>query len=807
MPPSSSSRPFVFDSFGGEVSYPGNQQSVPVGKSPACQNVQFQAGRVSSRPGLTSVGTLTGRIATLKEWVSLDLLTRRLLAFTDAGTLYKESPVSSYGFVSVATEIVEAAVAATLRMNSVTAFGRECMAFSSNGKAAAYPLQFDDTNLDPIAPCGPGTAPAIAAAGAGSIQAGAHSARICYLTRTGFLTAPGPPGSFTFSGTTGAQVNNLPIGPSYVVARVIIFTPECSNDYFYLPNTFMVVADNTSTTSPIIDFVDGVLVSGVKVLVLDDPQTDRGGLIELPAQASLGMYGGRLVGTGERATFTRNRDVGLLNLSFRGGFFGNAPSGWTELVAGESSAAAINGVSGGALKITGDGVGQRGCIENNAFPKAQLPPGVDIYARVRAKKSAAATGSVFLYFSASGVPAATIAAGYQLNASALSSSEWRVLEGVVLLASANNLSPTSTFRVTGGAGADKLNNGEWIALTIELFQVNQGVAPSRARISRAQAIEEFDGLRGFCLVNQNDGQGLVGPGFQIGAYYYFTKDRSLYAVRDDGFSDPVDWPVNRISQTVGALSAKSVAVGDNWVAIASRAGLYLFNGSSLQKISQQMQPTWDRINMQYRHTVEVKVDVEQRRILVAVPLDGATTPTTTLTFEWDATPTDNDFNRWFIADGAGILTMEWTERANGTRVLVMGTDHATGKILLLDDAAHQDYGLAIDNRYRFAFVGGVGGRRLFDYWIGNVQGAGSFSVTPISPDASTSTQGGGGGQTAAPAFQTLEAAPNKDLEYTLDTTAERMAVEVQTNAVDAWFGMQKAALFAQDAPYNPTRGR
>ncbi len=815
MPAVPESRPVAFEQFGGEYTSSGNVQNIPPGKSPACQNVQFSAVLVSSRPGLTSRATLAGKIVSLKEFVSLDLATRRILAFTDAGTLWKET--TAWTFASVSSLIVESAVAANTKMNSVTAYGREFMGFGTNGNVGvSRPLQFDDVNLDPVAPCGPGIAPTVSAPIAGSIQAGVHSIRVSFITRSGYITQPSPAVSFTFGAATAARVAAIPTGPAYVVGRIVSFTPECSADYYYLAGTTMVINDNTTTTVDI-DFADSALVNGVRLSTLDDPTTDRQALIELPAQAAFGFYNGRILATGERAAFIKNRDIGLLNGSFGGGFIGNVPNGWTQLVTGGAKAAGITGQVGDAFQVTGNAGGtQAGAIQNKAFLAPFIPPGVAIGIRVRMAKSAAAiVGDMYFYVadSAAANGSTGVGAGFLVQASQLVSTEWRWFSGTLISAVNNTLATTHTLRISGGGtgfqGTAITNTGILYVDDVELYPIVGDTSASRVRVSRAQSPEEFDGLTGFLNVGVGDGQRINGAGFQIGSHYYFTKDRSLYSVRDDGSSEPADWPVTRISETVGTLSPNGVGRGDNWVAIASRNGLWYFNGAQLVKLSEDNLPTWQSINWLYAHLITVKVDTEQERILVSAPTGANTTPSTILIFEYTRSPlAGTEFNRWSTSDTAAFHSMEWSERSDATRVLLLGTDHAAnGKLLQLDDSSHQDYGLAINSKYRLPYVGGSTGRNLFDKVSANVRGSGTLTIVPYGPDGLTSMQPGGGVLTAAPLTRTLAASPTQDIEWGFDSRGERLSLEFQTNAVGAWFGLQKVAILGKPEPGGSYRER
>ena len=103
-------------------------------------------------------------------------------------------------------------------------------------------------------------------------------------------------------------------------------------------------------------------------------------------------------------------------------------------------------------------------------------------------------------------------------------------------------------------------------------------------------------------IAENNGQGLRAA-FTLRNNLYFVKERSLYVTATDGVNEPALWQVEEVSNQVGTPSAHGVGIGEEWVVIAGRSGLYYFDGSEPMKLSQEIQPTWDAINWAVRADV------------------------------------------------------------------------------------------------------------------------------------------------------------------------------------------------------------
>jgi hypothetical protein len=70
--------------------------------------------------------------------------------------------------------------------------------------------------------------------------------------------------------------------------------------------------------------------------------------------------------------------------------------------------------------------------------------------------------------------------------------------------------------------------------------------------------------------------------------------------------------------------------------VADEAGLYLFEGGSYpsRPVSYWQQPDWQRINFAQKTKIFVSDDKANQRVTVLAPLDGATSPTHELTWDY-----------------------------------------------------------------------------------------------------------------------------------------------------------------------------
>jgi hypothetical protein len=341
---------------------------------------------------------------------------------------------------------------------------------------------------------------------------------------------------------------------------------------------------------------------------------------------------------------------------------------------------------------------------------------------------------------------------------------------------------------------------------IEVFPTNAGQNPSLVRGSSTESPESYDGVSGIMNIAENNGQGLRAA-FTLRNNLYFVKERSLYVTATDGINEPALWQVEEVSNQVGTTSPHGVGIGEEWVVIAGRSGLYLFDGSEPVKLSQEIQPTWDSINWQYGQTIWVQVDTQHKRILVGVPMGSATQPNQILMLDYTegfgdplvamltAPERSRKWAPWMIAaNSCGLI-----ERSNGEALIFLGSNNSTGKIYSPTVGAFSDDGAAINSFYSTAYLAatGLSGRNLFGYMTAYVKGSGTLALTSLSPGDVVSTPLGN---------WTLAAPASRDMEQFTNVLSERVSYQVGTNAVGAWFSLTKLVPWAKPDPFAIVRG-
>jgi hypothetical protein len=668
------------------------------------------------------------------------------------------------------------------------------------------------------------------AAAAGNVDTGVHQVAVIFKTRQGYLSKPGPSATWTASGGKRAIVSNIPTGPSNIVARILCFTGAGGASFFYVAaggtlfSGNMIINDNT-TTSLALDFSDAILLAGTNV-------DDLFRLIELGDCAGVIDYSQRLFWWGER-----NKLDNFVNLGFDGGFTGpvlpHYPLGWTpDPVFAPGGTDEENFVVwGAAYSIVGNGTtATRGLITQGAVQDALGAPLIQANTAytVRARcaiNSTLTQGTLHIHlFSASGGINTT---GLQLTAAQLTTTYAEY--SAQLTAPLTSIPSDLVLRVY--ADGTPTLNGQFYIDCIEIAPTAQPVNSSLIRASRVEDPESYDGIDGLLTIAENNGQA-IRAAFKLRERLYFVKEHSLYATQDDGTNEPALWSIAEISRRLGTPSVHGVGIGEDWVVIAHRTGLYIFNGGEPVKISQEIQPTWNQINWQYGQTLWVTVDTKERRIFVGAPFGSATSPNKILMLDYrdldtfddiagrppinitytgrkTATDKTRKWSPWTIAANSAAQI----ERSDGTALVVMGGGvpgvgggGATGKVYQLNSAQLSDDGAAIPSYYTTHYFPerpveqslNLGAhRKLFSYLTMYVEGAGSLALTSF-----VDTAGAPQAQQSLP----LSSPAVKDLELPINILGERVAFQVSTNQSGAWFRLQRFIPSLRIDPWSPVRG-
>jgi len=651
---------------------------------------------------------------------------------------------------------------------------------------------------------------------AGNISPGVHQVTVLFQTRQGYITAPAPPGQWTAAGGRRAVITNIPVGPSNVVARILAFTGASGANLYYVPST-MVLADNVST-SLTVDFSDASLLAAQNI----DQQFK---LLELGECAGVTSYASRLFWWGER-----NKQSNWLNLTFDGGWDASGsgrPLGWQRDFTFGAGAQheATDAVWGDSYRIVADGAtATRGLITQSAVadylavPRLSANTGYSVRARVK-RSSGLAQGTLHIHlFSAS---AAINTTGLVVSAASASTS-WA--EYMAELTPPLPAIPSDLLLRVYAGDTPSPSGESFLVDNIEIFPAADPVSGSVVRASRVESPESYDGVNGFLSIEEEDGQ-QVRAAFTLRGNLYFVKDRSLHSTADDGVNEPSLWAITPVSQRIGTPSVQGADVGDDFAVIAGRDGLYLFTGGEPQKLSTEIQPTWDGINWASGQTLWVRVDQQAKRILVGVPFGTATQPNAILVLDYRDgfdPPVRTSLSGRIVAPAQARRWTVWNiaanccalaERADGTAKLFLGSNAAlapaSGKIYQLTPGATDDDGAAIASSYATAFLSGSDlantppvGRQLFGYLQLNLSGAGNLQVTmqPIGAASPTPV-----------ALRPLPLANPSlhDTEITTRLYAERASYifsPSQPAAPGHWFSLSKLVAWLRPAPFSFVRG-
>lgn len=269
---------------------------LPAGSAAVAEDVEYTPKTVRTRRGISQLFQIAGNptmngLGMLIRQAATATSQQILIAFDSLGNIYKEPFVGAGILQSVGSIGL-----AGLYMFMTAAYDRAYMAFSSLiTSGTAVPQQYHQYQnqyyLDAVGLAPPTLAdvshitysqltspPSVAA---GDVPQGVFYLTVLYMTRSGYITGINPDAIIPIVTTvTNKQlvINNIPLGPSNCIARILAFTvPGTSSvgPFYYIPLSYTVqglngmvtstqINDNTTTTV-YLNFTANALISATDV--------------------------------------------------------------------------------------------------------------------------------------------------------------------------------------------------------------------------------------------------------------------------------------------------------------------------------------------------------------------------------------------------------------------------------------------------------------------------------------------------------------------------------------------------------------
>lgn len=694
----------------------------------------------------------------------------------------------------------------------------------------------------------------------GIVSAGIRKVCYSFLTRNGYMTAPSPILTFDVpSGASTLTIGNLASGPDDVVARVVHLTAANGGNFYNIPidvivisnglpvtNTSTYLKDNTSRSINL-SFSDGVLLAATSI---DTQGNNLFATLELGSSLGIIEYASRAFAIGEQ-----NKVPNFLNWSFDGGYLEVPPAapgiplGWTPTAGGTLVNSPLFGFAYQIANATGSTQATYGMITQPAFVDEFLVPIINASTkysvRITAAVAAATTGNlvVDLYSPSSGLALGTFSVPLASLGTTMD-----IFTGTLLTTVLKPVPKDLILRVYAAA----ILNGAAVTIDrVEVFPTEQPVLSTQITGSYVNNFEAFDESgEGGIVDTAGENQQPVRSAFVMFDTLYIVKSGSLLSTQDNSLTEPSGWSIRNVSASVGTPSLYGVTTGidepntgEAWAIIAGQGGGYIFNGGQPVKITEEIQLLWNLINWRYGHTLWVKNDVKNRRILFGVPLktpnqwlptgiipddQNPTTPNVILMCNYRQLNTGEQLESKVgvhVSYAGRLIASEqtrkwsiWTikapaaaflRRPDNTDELFLGNSDGNGKVFELVDGLAQDDCSAMTQIYiTYGFVTDDGGqalkigsmRNVYTYAVTRVDGAGNLNLRTYPNDLLSPFA-----QDLLPRL-TLPMMAAGDIEVPLNETANRLFFEYKTDEIGANFDLSRLLVITQEDPWSPVRG-
>lgn len=318
--------------------------------------------------------------------------------------------------------------------------------------------------------------------------------------------------------------------------------------------------------------------------------------------------------------------------------------------------------------------------------------------------------------------------------------------------------------------------------------------PSIVRISSAGSPESINAVDGYMTINPGDS----GAGVKICCEYrgqvMIMKSQRCYAAQIDNINPPALWNPIEVDGSVGSEChgiARSPSHGESIedrLFVVDRRGCRIFDGTFAQEkiLTTAIQSTWDSITKSAFNTIEIAVDPVEAIVYIAVPLDGATSPSKILVGDY-ANGLDSENIRWTAWSFPAAPRTILVDMVSSIPVLKIGM--YTGNVYAIDSSVLLDYNNAIDAYVEFPHLPSGDLEDVIYTFLGcriRGRGLGNMAVTGKGiDDVDTFT-----GETIA-----LTELPGKSFFSGFNYNGERLSLKLRVNTASKYFLLTKFTMY------------
>jgi hypothetical protein len=320
--------------------------------------------------------------------------------------------------------------------------------------------------------------------------------------------------------------------------------------------------------------------------------------------------------------------------------------------------------------------------------------------------------------------------------------------------------------------------------------------PNTIRASEIQEPEVMNEIEGYTNVTPDDGGGSLKNCRVLRNQLYMFKDTRGSVATDNG-SNIAFWGINKIDSDFGTFCHGIAGITNlaestvyDKLFVGNKQGLWMFNGYFPDDpLTWKIEDYWARINFAMLHKVQIVLDTTNDLFYITAPLDNNTECSHLIVgnFENGLTPEKMKWMIWEFPYNPTTLIININD-ATKDRYLQIGS--LDNNFYKQEEGRRNDNGEVINAFYRFSFAPPESYVQVhFTGVRTKAIGFGELDLTVYSLDDT---------DLITPHHLTLAGNCKYPLQRKFNFSSNRASVKVSVNAVNEWFIINSAVVYAKD---------